>query len=236
MCLREFAEANKNSIYIELDAMMSSTAIFGEIAKRLKVNVSGTVAAISKRVANGLKCKNMIVILDEASSLSVKQLNQLRQIIVVKGRCPLVLAGNADLLKTVMQRSAKRGYESLDQLTSRVMAVLNLDELSSDKDGGLYTAEEIRKLYEFGGLRLTPDAVDTLRLICRTPKSGRLRTCSHIIAALHTSGAVRDLGYINGKIIIAAIEQLGLPVKVRLSFTSGIMAEAEAGQAIATAG
>ena len=236
VCLRQFAEANKNTMYIELDATMSSTAIFGEIAKRLKLNSSGTVAAICKRVVGGLKCRNVIVILDEASSLEVKQLNQLRQIVVVKGRCPLILAGNGDLLKTVIQRSSKCGYESLDQLTSRVMAVLNLDELASDRDGGLYTAEEIRKLYEFGGLRLTTDAVGTLRRICKTPKSGRLRTCSHIITALHTSGAVREKGYIDGKTIVAAINQLHLPVMVRLPFTGDTMTESEAGQAIAAAG
>jgi hypothetical protein len=94
-----------------------------------------------------------------------------------------------------------------------VLVVLNLDEIASDGGGGLYTADEVRRLYEYGGIRLTGDAVDTLRRICRTPKSGRLRTCSLIITALHTSGVVQDAEVIDSRMIIAAIRQLGLLVE-----------------------
>ena len=213
LCMRQYAKANHNSIYIELDDTMSSTSIFAEIARRLKVNISSSMAPMTRRIISALKCRNLIIMLDEASGLTVKQLNQLRQIIVVKSRCPLILAGNSDLLKTVMQRTTKQGYESLDQFTSRLMAVLNLDVLASDRDGPLYTAEDIRKLYEYGGIRLTSDAVDTLKRISRTPKSGRLRTCSHIITALHTAKAVDEKGFIDKAMILSAIEQLQLPVK-----------------------
>jgi len=183
VCMRQYAGANKNTIYVVLDNTMSSTSIFAEIARRVKVSAVGSMSKVVSRIIEAIKCRNLIIMLDEASGLTVKQLNQLRQIIVVKSRCPLILAGNSDLLKTVMQQTTKRGYESLDQFTSRLMAVLNLDELASDKDGPLYTAEDIRKLYEYGGIRLTSDAVDTLKRICKTPKSGRMRTCSHVIAA-----------------------------------------------------
>lgn len=216
ICMKQYAKANRNTIYIELDDTMTSTGIFTEIAKKLKVNSSGRLTVIAKRIIDSLKCRNVIIILDEASGLTVKQLNQLRQIIVVKSRCPLILAGNAYLLKTVMQQTTKRGYESLDQFTSRLMAVLNLDELASDKDGPLYTAQDIRKLYEYGGISLTSDAVSTLKCICKTPKSGRLRTCTHIIVALHTAKAVGERGYIDTEIILSAIEQLQLPVRTWL--------------------
>jgi DNA transposition AAA+ family ATPase len=213
ICLRQYAEANKNSVYISLDTTMSSSGIFAEIARRLKVNSSGSLGVIAGRIARMLKNRQAILLLDEASALSVKQLDQLRQIVVVKGRCPLVLAGNGDLLKTVLQESTKRGYESLDQFRSRVLAVLNLDDIASDGGGGLYTAEEVRRLYEYGGIRLTGDAVNTLRRICKTPKSGRLRTCSLIITALHTSGVVQDAEIIDSGMIIAAIGQLRLLVE-----------------------
>jgi len=213
LCMKQYARANHNSIYIELDDTMSSTSIFAEIARRLKVNVSSHMAAMTRRIIGAIKCRNLIIMLDEASGLTVKQLNQLRQIIVVKSRCPLILAGNNGLLKTVTQQTTKRGYESLDQFTSRLIAVLNLDELASDGDSPLYTAEDIRKLYEYGGIRLTTDAVDTLKRICRTPKSGRLRTCSHIIAALHTAKVVDEKCYINKAMILSAISQLRLTIK-----------------------
>ena len=221
LCLREYVKANKNTVYLELDATMRSHHIFADLARELKVNASGATAVVAKRIADALRCRNIIVIIDEASSLDVKQLNQLRQVIAVKGRCPLVLAGNQQLQQTVMQQRTKREHESLDQFTSRLMGILNLDEIASDRDGGLYTAEDIRKLYEYGGIRLTGDAVSTLRSICRTPKSGRLRTCSHIVAALHTSGPVLAEGSIDAQVIISAIEQLSLPVKVWLPIMTG---------------
>ncbi len=221
VCLREYVEANKNTVYLELDATMSSRYIFAEIARSLKLSVNGATALVARRIAEALKCRNTIVIIDEASSLTVKQLNQLRQVIVVKGRCPLILAGNQQLQQTVMQRRTTREHESLDQFTSRLMGVLNLDESASDRDGGMYTAEDIRKLYEYGGIRLTGDAVATLRSIRRTPKSGRLRTCSHIIAALHTSMPILAEGSIDAQVIISAIEQLKLPVRVWLPVITG---------------
>jgi len=161
----------------------------------------------------------------------VRQLNQLRQIVSVKGRCPLILAGNRQLLSTVMQQHTRREHESLDQFTSRLIGVLNLDEVAADKGGGLYTVDDIRKLYEYGGIRLTGDAVSTLRSICRTAKSGRLRTCSVIIAALHTSQAA----YIDATFVLAAIEQLQLPVRAWLPVvTRDIAAEEEAVSAVRT--
>ena len=216
ICLKQYAKANKNTLYIQLDATMDSLRIFAEIAKRLHIASSGSLSEITRHLVENLRPRNIIIMLDEASNLTVKQLNQLRQIIVIKARCPLILAGNADLLRTVIQPMTKHGYESLDQFTSRLMGVLNLDELASHKGDGLYTSEDIRKLYEYGGIRLTSGAIDTLKKICMTPRSGRLRTCSHVIAALHTSRVLDQKGYVDSALIIAAIEQLDLPIKIWL--------------------
>jgi len=215
-CLRQYAEANKNTVYVELDDAMTSTLIFAEIAKKLGLDASGSRASITRRLIDNLQNRHIIVMLDEAAQLSVKELNLLRQIIVIKCRCPLILAGNRDLLKTVMQPTTKRGFESLDQFTSRLMCILDLDALASDRDGGLYTADDIRKLYEYGGIKLTGDAVATLRKIAKSAKSGRLRTCSHIIAACHMSIPIQKAGRIDSMTIISAIEQLRLPVRNRL--------------------
>jgi DNA transposition AAA+ family ATPase len=231
VCLKQYAEANKNTVYLELDDTMRTGGIFVELARALKVNSYGLLAEITRRIVESLRCRNIVLILDEASGLTVKQLNQLRQIVAVKGRCPLILSGNRQLLSTVMQQHTRREHESLDQLTSRLIGVLNLDELASDRGGGLYTVEDIRKLYEYGGIRLTGDAVSTLRSICRTGKSGRLRTCSVIIAALHTSG----VGYIDASFIVAAIEQLQLPVRTWLPvWTRDVASQEESVSAVRT--
>ena len=215
-CLRAYAEANRNTIYIELDDAMTTTQLFADIAESLHIDSSGRLSSITRRIIENLHNRNMIVMLDEASSLTVKQLNQLRQIIAVKSRCPLILAGNQGLIRTVMQPTT-HGHESLDQFTSRLMAILNLDEMATRKDGGLYTAKDIQQLYEYGGVRLTTDGVKALRKICKTRRSGRLRTCSHIISALHTARAAGR--QIDAQKIIQTIVQLDLPVRVRLPFT-----------------
>ncbi len=223
VCLKQYSEANKNTIYVQLDQAMSSSRIFAEIAKAAGGDPSGWLSRIAHSVVQHLQSRHVIVIIDEASSLTVQQLDQLRQIIAVKSHCPLILAGNNDLLKTVMRPAVKQGYAALDQFRSRLFAVLNLDELAQDSDDGLYSAEDIRRLYEYGGIRLLNSAVSTLKRICMTPGTGRLRTCSHIITALHTSNIVADKGYIDKDLIIAVIEQLNLPVRALLPVT--ILAE-----------
>lgn len=235
-CMRAYAAANKNTIYVELDDAMTPTLLFAEIAKALGLDSSGSLAAVTRRLIENLVNRQIIVMLDEAAGLKVKQLNQLRQIIVVKSRCPLILAGNSDLLKTVIDPSDRRGYESLDQFYTRIMQILNLDKLACDKDGGLYTPEDIRKLYEYGGVRLAADAVDTLQRIARSPKSGRLRTCSHIVAALHISSRVQADRRITAKCIIGLIKGLDLPVSVRLPVGGAIADETETHEVAARAG
>lgn len=243
-CLRYYAEANKNTIYVELDRGMNTTMIFAEIAKKIGgIDASGSLSKVTRRLIDAIQNRRTIIMLDEASWLNVNQLDLLRQIIVIKSRCPLILAGNQDLLKTIHQPTTRRGYESLDQFTSRLMRVLNLDNESSNKNGGLYTAEDLRKLYEFGGIRLTVDGVDTFKRICRTPRSGRLRTCSHVIAALLVSKPYFEAQQnqqslkVGRDLIIAAIQQLDLPVQVRLPIATFDMdEETEQSQSVAKAG
>jgi len=216
VCLRQYAKANRNTIYVELDDAMTPTTMFAAIAETVGVDSAGSLATITQRLIQSLVYRHVIIMLDETAGLSVKQLNQLRQIIVVKARCPLILAGNNDLLKTVMQPKTRRGCESLDQFTSRLSYILNLDQLAGDSGSGLYTAEDIRSLYQYGGIRLTSDAVSLLEKICKTSRSGRLRTCSHVIATLHTASRCIKSGQIDAGAIISVIEQLGLPVRIWL--------------------
>lgn len=221
VCLREYAEANKNTIYIAMDDAMNSTRVFSEIAKKLGIDSSGSMDNVTRRIIDNLQNRETVVMIDEASALSVKQLSQLRTVIVDNSNCPLILAGNCDLLKTVMQSKTRQGFESLDQFRSRLIYILNLDVLAARKGGSLYTTEDIRKLYEFGGIRLTQDGVTALRSISKTSQTGRLRTCNRIITVLHVSGVANKIGQIDADLIIKAIEELGLAVKVYLPMAIG---------------
>jgi DNA transposition AAA+ family ATPase len=216
VCLKQYAEANKNTVYIEMHAAMTSRSLFAELAKKVGIDSSGNLDSIAERLIGNLQNREVVMMIDEASGLTVKQLNQLRTVIVVKSHCPLILSGNNHLLTTVMQPTVRRGFESLDQFTSRLMYILDLDAMAADKDGGLYTVEDVRKLYEYGGVRLAGDAIKALRKICMSPRSGRLRTCSHIISAILTARLVGKGGQIEARHIIGAIEKLRLPVRVWL--------------------
>lgn len=220
ICLQQYAKAHTNAVYVQLDDAMSKTAIFAEIAKALTdrkvaVDGSGALTRITQRLAEALHDLNMIVILDEASALTVPKLNLLRQIIVIKSRCPLILSGNRYLWQTILQPVTRRGCENLDQFRSRLMQPLDLDLTAGQGDGGgLYTDEDIIKMYKYGGLNLKRDAVDALRHICCTPSSGRMRTCSQLIALLHTSPEAEKAGYIDAAALRDAIAFAGFPVRL----------------------
>lgn len=211
-CLQAYAEANQNSLYVQLDKRMYSTMIFTEIAnhKRLHLNITGSLAVVTQHLIEHLENRHITIILDEASSLNVSQLDLLRQIISVKSRCPLILAGNEALLNTIMLPTVRRGFESLDQFRSRLMSILDLNALSSEGGGGLYTAEDIQKLYQYGGIRLHSDAISLLRKICNTAGSSRLWFCTCVIGAIHTAKDIQEKG-IDAKCIRAAVKQLNLP-------------------------
>jgi DNA transposition AAA+ family ATPase len=224
VCLKQFVRVNTNAVYVELDDTMSSTALFSEIAKELKIDYTGGVKTLTQRIVERLSGRLMTILLDEASALDVGKLNQLRQIICVRCKCPLIIAGNAHLLNTINEDVTRKGYESLDQFRSRLLTILNLNDLATgggNDDDGLYTEDDVRKLYEYGGISLTKDAKKTLRRICRTPKTGRLRTCSIIITMLHRITEIRNSEVISSADIFYAIEQLGLPIMNQKSIRKG---------------
>ncbi|RKY12680.1 MAG: hypothetical protein DRP65_00545 [Planctomycetota bacterium] len=232
VCLREYAAVHANVIYAELDDTMTSKGMFAEICKAAGVDDSRGIGKLTNELISCLGQKDRVVILDEASALTVKKLSQLRQIITVRCKCPLILSANNHLLGTMNQSMAKRGNESLDQFKSRVTFVLNLDEMAVSRRDGLYTRDDIRKLYERGGIKLAADAVATLRKIARTPQTGRLRTCSHAIAALRLSSKVKPGTRIDTNLILNAIRQLGLPVMDYLPVNIG-RADEEKQEAVA---
>lgn len=229
VCLQQYAAVNANSVLVECDDTMTSTTLFAAIAREVKIDPSGAMKKLTERIKEKIRGRSLTFLLDEASGLTVRMLSQLRQVIVIQCRCPLILAGNSNLLHTTSPATmAKRGNESLDQFVSRLVCLLNLDEKAAEKgdDGGLYSLEEIRAMYQYDGIRLTTRAIKTLQMIARSPQGGRLRTCSHAIINLHNSQKIKSKGEIDGDDIKGVIRQLGLPVGPRLPFLDYPDAEA----------
>jgi DNA transposition AAA+ family ATPase len=235
-CMRAYAKSNKNTIYVELDDAMTMKTVFGEIAAEVGLETYGTLDSVTRRLIDNLRHRHIIVMLDECSSLSVGMLNKLRQVIVVKSRCPLILAGNHGLLSTINLPTNSRGRESLDQFTSRMSSIVNLDKLKTGAGGDLYTLDDIRKLYEYGGIRLVGGAADSLKRICMSLRSGHLRTCSHLITALHTTSEVKKTKQITAQLIIDILVDLDLPVRVRLPLDTCRKEAADIETAVAATG
>ncbi len=237
-CLKEYAKASKHAVYVKLDSSMSTRGMFAAIADACRIESYGVTGTIAARLIEGLNTRHLVVILDEASWLRPHHLSLLREIICGDDKCgcPLILAGNAALLRTIMMPSTRHGHEALDQVRSRMFAVCDLNAESSQKGGGLYTAADIRKLYEYGGLKLSGDAVAALRQICMTAESGRLGTCSVIIDVLHISGGDhKDKGIITAATIRQTIASLKLIVRSRISVAVE-ESQTEGDEAVAAAG
>lgn len=215
-CLKQYALANPLARYIKLCDKMSAAAMMSRVAAALKLDADSGLKKLVDDITNYLASRELTIILDEAAGLDVGRLNLLRQVIVESG-CTLVLAGNAHLLKTINEPGGKRGNECLDQFRSRMLTALNLDEQAAQSpgDGGLYTVQDIRRLYTDGGITLSGEAEGLLLSIARTPQTGRLRTCSVIISSINTSRQARSgtIQTITAELILGTISQLGLSVQ-----------------------
>lgn len=225
VCLSLYAETHTAVVYVVLDKAMGSTAMWSAIAAAIKgvvhnrkIDTTGTRANVTRSIIAALANRRITILLDEASHLTVAQLDEIRQILTVQCRCPVILSGNANLKNTIYQDTNGRGRESLDQFTSRMIACVDLDVLASrgEGDGGIHTESDIRRLFQYNGVKLSSDGVRALRKICRSQRSGRLRTCSRIITALHAGGIVNSKGEIDASLIRQTIEDLCLPVRVWL--------------------
>lgn len=212
-CLKEYAATRiQSAVYLQLDAAMSRCSILREICFALGENDKGTSSRLARRIARELRGSRKTLLLDEASTLGSGDCDMLRQIVCCQGGSPLILAGNSSLLQTVNRRDP-----GFDQFATRLLRVVDLDRLAGKGGGGdLYTAEDVRKLYEYGGIKLTGDAVDLAKKILSVSGSGRLRTVDTVVRCLHISSFIQNSGCINASHIIAAIEQLDLPVIGRL--------------------
>ncbi|MEA3366964.1 MAG: AAA family ATPase [Planctomycetota bacterium] len=215
-CLQAYATSHSNTVYVKLYTRMSSKSLFSRIADAMGLDGAATLKRMMDEIAAHLRKRELTVLLDEASGLDVTRLDLLRQIISESG-APMILAGNSHILKTI-HAAGRHGYEAMDQFRSRMLTVLNLDEAAGADGGGVYTAADIRKLYEYGGIKLSSDGADTLKRICRAPQTGRLRTCSIIIGCIHNSREVRagKITTIDKPLILSAIKLLGLPIQDRL--------------------
>jgi len=91
-------------------------------------------------------------------------------------------------------------------------------------------------LYEYGGVRLESGAARALKQMCRTRRTGRLRTCSLIVTALHATSRIEKSRQITVKDIIDMIVKLDLPVRVHIPLNTDQAFEDEKDESLTAAG
>lgn len=135
----------------------------------------GTKGALLRHIIGELVKTKRIIFLDEAQNLG-KVVGAVRSIHDQAG-VPIVMAGTADILDMVDDRSHGRG-----QLSSRTIRCNLLDAVSDadDPDGSrngrhLFTEDEIKAFFATRGIRLADDALRLTWALACLPKYGTLR-------------------------------------------------------------
>jgi hypothetical protein len=126
------------------------------------------------------------LLVDEAHRLVLDSLEFLRDIHDTTG-CPVVMTGTVKLLDAVTDSTFDMG-----QFTSRIGIRYNLAEdlgLNTDDPRPVYSADDIRKLYETDQLRLTPDARAMLARLAGLPGLGGLRLAGRVVEVARTYAA-----------------------------------------------
>jgi hypothetical protein len=131
-----------------------------------------------------LKDTDRLILVDEVHKLVGRRkdeaLHVLRDLHDSTG-CPMLWCGMSNIADYI--QTGKSLHEPLDQLHSRIKCWLDLKEVATRADGGpgLYSIEDIQKLFAASKMRLTPDAVRYLQMLANEYGSGALRTAVALV-------------------------------------------------------
>lgn len=145
-----------------------------------------------QQIVDTLKGTGRLLFVDEVHKLEGRQkdeaLHCLRDLHDAT-EIPMLWLGMSSIAKYIQTGQAK-GYESLDQLHSRIGFWLNLTEAANadGPGGGLYSIEDIRSIITAGKLRITPDGARYLQMLANIPGQGALRSVDKLLklAAKHS--------------------------------------------------
>lgn len=189
--LKVLAEEQRG-VYLYCDADMAAREFLMTLAVTLGLRgQSYTKAALKRYIVSMLTNTNRLVLLDEAHQLG-KSIGSIRSIHDQTG-CPIIMAGTADILGFVNDRTDGRG-----QFSSRCIQYNLMDEIRnverpdpSKARGGrdLFTEEEIKAFFASKRVRLATDALRLVWRLACLPNHGTLRLAEKIAeVALDLSG------------------------------------------------
>jgi DNA transposition AAA+ family ATPase len=125
-----------------------------------------------------------MILLDEAHQLNTAALNCVRAI-YDQANVPIVMAGTADILERINDRSDGRGQFSSRCFTHNAMdKTRDVERPDGSKVGrkDLFTVEEIRAFFEMKKMRLADDAIEMCWALACLPNYGTLRLIEKTLA------------------------------------------------------
>lgn len=164
-------------LYVYCTEALTEREFLAELWTKLtnKKTPPGTKAATLRAVVACLAGTKRIILLDEAQQLS--RAIQVVRAVHDQAQVPIVMAGTADILRYVDDRTDGRG-----QFSSRTIRCNLMDFVSNaeDPDGttsgrDLFTIEEIQAFFAMRKIRLADDAMRLMWALACLPNFGTLR-------------------------------------------------------------
>jgi DNA transposition AAA+ family ATPase len=175
-CALALHEKYVGSVYVRV-ARGSHTArgLTEELAKALKVRYGKY--SMMERVVSTLSQSGRLLIIDEAHQLRNDALELLRDVYDLTG-VPILLIATMDLYDRIRRASDP----DHGQLYSRFAIFYNLTEGAGEAGGKqLFTAAEIRELYNDPTIKLSLDAAQYLTDLANELGMGSLRRCENVL-------------------------------------------------------
>lgn len=164
-------------LYIYCNDALTAREFLISLATQLGMGETGkSKAALLRFIVEKLKGTKRIIFLDEAQMIG-RAINSVRAVHDQAG-VPIVMAGTADILHMVDDRTDGRG-----QFSSRCLRFNVCEEVRNAQDpdgrtaGGrdLFTMEEIKAFFAMKKIRLTNDGLRLMWLLACLPNHGTLR-------------------------------------------------------------
>lgn len=172
------------SLYVRvLQSTRRPSGLSRALVKLLGIRGVRDLQAAEANIIDALAGTGRALLIDEAHRLTEDALEFIRDIHDTTG-VPIVMAGTVKLLDAVTDATFDMG-----QFTSRVGIRYNLADdlgLNTDDPRPIYSADDIRRLYETDQLRLTPDALSMLARLAGLPGLGGLRLAGRVVEVART--------------------------------------------------
>lgn len=183
MCAHVIAEKHVGAIYLRLGKGCCTYAkirdrLFG-LLKISRGRANRRQLSIDEAIFDKLRDSGRLIVFDEAHRIRDDGLEFLRDVHDETG-CPMLLVATKDLWERIQSDDEDHG-----QMRRRVGLSIDLAGLADGRRTGgrgrIFTAEEIRRIYESPKVRLSPDAVEYLVDVANLIGYGSLGRCDQLV-------------------------------------------------------